>query len=65
MGLTPEELENVLDCDHGVIFDSEMAKHCSAETVRELWPRLDGQCRKYSYCGIAYASMAHYVAGDW
>ena len=34
--------------------------------VRRRWPRLDGYCPLgCGYHGIYYASMAHYVAGDW
>ena len=34
--------------------------------IRKLWPRLDGPCPKgCGYCGISYASEAHYLMGDW
>jgi len=34
--------------------------------VRRRWPRLDGTCPLgCGFCGIAYASMDHYRAGDW
>ena len=34
--------------------------------IRKRWPRLDGTCPKgCGYVGIAYASKAHYVYGDW
>ena len=60
------------DCDHGVSFptdrDAERAAltHLSAEEVRACFPRLSGTCpKRCGYYGIAYASTAHYVAGDW
>lgn len=46
----------------------EQAKGEAAFTreVRHRWPRLDGPCPKgCGYCGIAYASTAHYIMGDW
>jgi len=53
-------------CDHGVIYKSEEAKSMSANEVRTKFPRLHGQCPKgCGYNGIAYASMEHYVRGDW
>ena len=53
-------------CDHGVIFDSEAAKCMTVRQIREIFPRLDGVCPKgCGFCGIAYASMEHYVMGDW
>jgi hypothetical protein len=34
--------------------------------VRKRWPRLNGTCPLgCGYVGIAYASWAHYTAGDW
>lgn len=34
--------------------------------IRKLWPRLNGTCPKgCGYHGIAYASYAHYIYGDW
>lgn len=34
--------------------------------IRKRWPRLDGVCPKgCGYVGIAYASYAHYLYGDW
>lgn len=34
--------------------------------IRKLWPRLNGTCPKgCGYVGIAYASRAHYLYGDW
>lgn len=55
-------------CDHGVVFDEvEAHARClSAEAIRARWPRLFGDCPKgCGYHGIAYASYAHYIAGDW
>lgn len=34
--------------------------------IRKRWPRLDGACPKgCGFYGIAYASYAHYIYGDW
>lgn len=62
------------DCDHGVEFDQTVAdsgqgllrKVLSPSEVREKWPRLDGPCPKgCGFHGIAYATHAHYIYGDW
>lgn len=38
----------------------------SAPYIRKRWPRLDGECPKgCGYKGIYYASMSHYIMGDW
>jgi hypothetical protein len=53
-------------CDHGVSFDPDAARNASAQEVRRRWPRLFGVCPKgCGYSGIAYASYAHYLMGDW
>lgn len=55
-------------CDHGVTFDLEEARrrNLGALAVRRHWPRLNGECPKgCGYVGIAYASMAHFIYGDW
>jgi hypothetical protein len=55
-------------CDHGVVFDvlHHLTEGLSSRQVRALYPRLDGVCPKgCGYVGIAYASFAHYIAGDW
>ncbi len=53
-------------CDHGVTFDEFEAAGLDAYAVRERWPRLYGDCPKgCGFNGIGYASMAHYVCGDW
>lgn len=53
-------------CDHGVSFDWDAARGLGAEEVRRRWPRLFGLCPKgCGYRGIAYASIAHYICGDW
>ena len=53
-------------CDHGVTFDAAWAQGRSAGEVRRRHPRLHGPCpRGCGYSGIAYASMEHYLAGDW
>jgi hypothetical protein len=48
-------------CPHGAAeFDEVAAVGLSTREVRERWPRV--RCDR---CGIQYASMAHFVAGDW
>lgn len=57
-------------CDHGIVFDEEAAKGLEVWEIRRRWPRgwftPEKPCPK---CGetslIAYASMSHYVYGDW
>jgi hypothetical protein len=56
------------ECDHGVTFDEAQAMSFSMNVsdVRKRWPRLDGECpRGCGFKGIAYASSAHYIYGDW
>jgi len=59
-------------CDHGLTFpqtregESAVFRYFEAFEVREVFPRLNGACPKgCGYYGIAYVTMAHYVAGDW
>jgi len=54
-------------CDHGLSFDEDAAKGLSTiSEIRNRWPRLFGPCPKgCGFNGIAYASRAHYVFGDW
>ena len=55
-------------CLHGLTFDEEIARaeKLTVEQVRVRWPRLFGPCPLgCGYSGIAYASTAHYVYGDW
>jgi len=55
-------------CDHGIKFDEDMCVRTNppANVVRRFWPRLSGPCPLgCGYVGIGYASMAHYVWGDW
>jgi hypothetical protein len=63
--------EATVDCDHGVIFNPmeyELGegKTLTPNEVRSRWPRLHGVCPKgCGFNGIAYASVQHYLAGDW
>lgn len=65
-------------CDHGVTFDDVAARaienanrklgtpELTTPEIRANWPRLDGECPKgCGYVGIAYASVSHYLWGDW
>ena len=59
---------DVRTCDHGLVFDEELCKRESpgAHHVRKQFPRLDGVCPKgCGFHGIAYASFAHFLWGDW
>lgn len=61
----PQNDVGVPTCTHGVTFDPKATRLPSAD-VRRQYPRLNGDCPLgCGYHGIAYASMAHYVAGDW
>ncbi len=54
------------ECDHGIVFDAQAAKHLSPHEVRRRWPRLFGNCPKgCGFSGIGYASFEHYISGDW
>jgi len=54
------------ECGHGVEFDERAAESLTWHEIRRRWPRLDGPCPLgCGYSGIAYASRAHYVCGDW
>jgi hypothetical protein len=54
------------ECDHGVVFDAEAARGLSSQEVRARWPRFFGTCPLgCGFYGCAYASMEHYISGDW
>lgn len=48
-----------------VEFDEEAAQGLSVAEVRERWPRAVGPCPDCGERAIRYASMAHFVMGDW
>ena len=56
-------------CTHGVTFDYEAAKDLDYTEVRKRWPRKmfteEIPCPECGFVGIAYASLAHFVYGDW
>jgi hypothetical protein len=60
-----EKEPDKVKCDHGVKFDEELAQNMLVPEIRKVFPRFNGTCPNCSYNGIAYASMAHYVYGDW
>lgn len=53
-------------CDHSTAthFDAKEAQGLSSEEVRLRWPR-GTHCPKCGGQGIFYASVEHYIAGDW
>jgi len=57
-------------CPHDSIkveFDEETANRekLSDTEIRRRWPRFYGKCPDCGQMLIKYASMAHYVYGDW
>lgn len=55
-------------CPHAsiiVTFDPDAAEHLSVEEIRKRWPRFHGTCPDCGCTLIKYASMAHYIYGDW
>jgi predicted RNA-binding Zn-ribbon protein involved in translation (DUF1610 family) len=55
-------------CEHkscAPAFDSAAAEGLDAYEVRKRWPRFNGRCPECGEQMIYYASMEHYVAGDW
>jgi adenine C2-methylase RlmN of 23S rRNA A2503 and tRNA A37 len=63
----PIDFAQLPECTHGLEFDEEEANtyNYTRYEIRQKWPRLDGKCEKCGYEGIAYASMAHFIYGDW
>lgn len=57
----------VCNCDHLPPFDRDAARGMTSQEVRKRWPRYDGECGKCGakFGGISYASMEHYILGDW
>lgn len=55
-------------CSHSSVqptFDPALARDKSSREVRQLWPRFMGSCPDCGELVILYASMEHYLAGDW
>ncbi len=46
-------------------FDEEVAKTLTAKAARALYPRFAGKCPDCDYVGVLYASMEHYIYGDY
>jgi hypothetical protein len=46
-------------------FDEAVARGLDASEVRRRWPRVFGTCHDCGTTVILYASLAHYVAGNW
>ena len=56
-------------CKHSKLvipaFDAAAACRLSAEEVRRQWPRLEERCPDCLSLIIGYASIEHYIFGDW
>lgn len=55
-------------CQHPKVspaFDYEASKGLSSREVRQRWPRFYGQCPDCGFNGVIYASLEHFVSGDW
>lgn len=46
-------------------FDEALAFSLPPHEVRKRWPRALGNCPDCDTPFIGYASLAHYIAGDW
>ena len=46
-------------------FDEEKSKGLSSFEVKQRWPRFCGECPDCKSTVIKYASMMHYIAGDY
>lgn len=56
------------DCKHAdalVQFSATEAVGLSASEIRKRWPRFYGYCPTCKIQLTRYASLEHYIAGDW
>ena len=56
------------DCEHTSVmpeFDDVEARQLSTTEVRKRWPRFMGRCPTCGEQVILYASVRHYIHGDW
>lgn len=61
----PEEVER---CDHSIAtptFDERAAEGLSSSEIRKRWPRFMGSCPSCGEPVILYASLSHFLEGDW
>lgn len=68
----PPSMESLVpprpECTHAAVmpsFNEEAAGALPAAEVRRLWPRFCGTCPTCNEQVILYASLRHYLAGDW
>jgi hypothetical protein len=57
-----------VDCDHVYPmpeFDEAAAKFLTPAEVRKRWPRYDGPCPNCGQRILSYASLSHFICGDW
>ena len=64
-----EAIQDAPHCEHLSLplpeFDAEAAAGLSADAVQQRWPRGYQFCPDCQSHVILYASMEHYLAGDW
>jgi hypothetical protein len=56
------------ECTHDKVmpaFDLEKSRTMTAAEVKKTYPRFTGVCPDCGYYGALYASMSHFIAGDW
>jgi hypothetical protein len=46
-------------------FDPVAARGLDVSEIRKRWPRVTRKCRRCGVREIAYASIDHYIMGDW
>lgn len=58
-----------INCKHPLLkqpaFDEAEAAGMTSLAIRQRWPRGDSRCPTCGERVITYASMAHYIYGDW
>ena len=66
--MTRGQLIETPRCTHDKIkveFDEDAAENMNENEVRKHYPRADAMCPDCGQRVIKYASMKHYIAGDW
>ena len=58
----------IKSCDHDSVkvdFDKEKASNMTVGELRDKYPRFHGKCPDCGCDLIKYASIEHYLMGDW